>query len=196
MRPRIRFGRHREAHSQYRLWDQEGKIYDDCNQHICSGYPSPGCPAVPHLQRGAVGPNAKTPIPTCPSSRGFPISSAGLFGRNFCSAIWLLVFLFPMPARAQEVAVTAEADPNPVGVDDQLSLTITINSPGGGAERPQIPKIDGLKLFQTSFSGLMGNPPLPRVSPTRFCLKKRGALRSHLFLSRSVGRAITPRNSL
>ncbi|PYV43613.1 MAG: hypothetical protein DMG06_09910 [Acidobacteria bacterium] len=146
MRPRIRFGRHREAHSQYRLWDQEGKIYDDCNQHICSGYPSPGCPTVPHLQRGAVGPNAKTPIPTCPSSRGFPISSAGLFGRNFCSAIWLLVFLFPMPARAQEVAVTAEADPNPVGVDDQLSLTITINSPGGGAERPQIPKIDGLKL--------------------------------------------------
>ena len=46
--------------------------------------------------------------------------------------------------RAQEASVTAELSPNPVGVDEQVSLTITVV--GGGAERPQIPKINGLKL--------------------------------------------------
>jgi hypothetical protein len=45
---------------------------------------------------------------------------------------------------AQEPGVTAEVSPNPVGVDEQVSLTITVV--GGGAERPQIPKINGLKL--------------------------------------------------
>ena len=45
---------------------------------------------------------------------------------------------------AQEASVTAEVSPNPVGVDEQVSLTITVV--GGGAERPQIPKISGLKL--------------------------------------------------
>jgi BatD DUF11 like domain len=45
---------------------------------------------------------------------------------------------------AQEPGVTAEVSPNPVGVDEQVSLTIT--AVGGGAERPQIPKINGLKL--------------------------------------------------
>jgi len=45
---------------------------------------------------------------------------------------------------AQEVSVTAEVAPNPVGLDEQVSLTITVV--GGGAERPQIPKINGLKL--------------------------------------------------
>ena len=45
---------------------------------------------------------------------------------------------------AQEASVTAEVSPNPVGVDEQVSLTITVV--GGGAERPQIPKITGLKL--------------------------------------------------
>ena len=46
--------------------------------------------------------------------------------------------------RAQEASVTAELSPNPVGLDEQVSLTITVV--GGGAERPQIPKINGLKL--------------------------------------------------
>ena len=45
---------------------------------------------------------------------------------------------------AQEAGATAEVSPNPVGVDEQVSLTITVV--GGGAERPQIPKIAGLKL--------------------------------------------------
>ena len=45
---------------------------------------------------------------------------------------------------AQEASVTAEVSPNPVGVDEQVSLTITVV--GGGGERPQIPKINGLKL--------------------------------------------------
>ena len=49
-----------------------------------------------------------------------------------------------MPYCAQEASVTAELSPNPVGVDEQVSLTITVV--GGGAERPQIPKINGLKL--------------------------------------------------
>lgn len=45
---------------------------------------------------------------------------------------------------AQEVKVTAEVSSNPVGVDEQLSLTVTVT--GGGAERPQLPRIAGLKL--------------------------------------------------
>ncbi|MFN8009665.1 MAG: BatD family protein, partial [Terriglobia bacterium] len=46
---------------------------------------------------------------------------------------------------AQEVRVTAEAEPNPVGVDEQLTLMITVTGPGS-ATAPQIPKVDGLKL--------------------------------------------------
>src|SRR5262245_58821300 len=45
---------------------------------------------------------------------------------------------------AQEVSVTAEVSPNPVGVDEQLSIVVTVT--GGGAERPQMPKINGLRL--------------------------------------------------
>jgi BatD DUF11 like domain len=60
--------------------------------------------------------------------------------------ITCLVLLFAHSGSAQGITVTAEVDPNPIGLDDQLSLTVTIGSPGGGAERPQIPKLNGLKL--------------------------------------------------
>ena len=49
-------------------------------------------------------------------------------------------------ALAQEVSVTAEIDPNPVGLSDQLSLTIKVTGPAGSAENPQIPGIEGLRL--------------------------------------------------
>src|SRR5262245_30880988 len=45
---------------------------------------------------------------------------------------------------SQEVSVTAELSPNPVGVNEQVSLAVTVV--GGGAERPQLPRISGLKL--------------------------------------------------
>ena len=48
--------------------------------------------------------------------------------------------------RAQEAAVSAQAEPNPVGIDEQLSLIISVTGQGG-ASHPQIPKIDGLKLM-------------------------------------------------
>ncbi len=57
---------------------------------------------------------------------------------------WLVGLSGSFDLLAQEVSVTAEVSPNPVGVDEQVSLTITVV--GGGAERPQIPKIKGLKL--------------------------------------------------
>jgi hypothetical protein len=55
-----------------------------------------------------------------------------------------MVLVCPSGLLAQETSVGAEVSPNPVGVDEQVSLTITVV--GGGAERPQIPKINGLKL--------------------------------------------------
>jgi hypothetical protein len=46
---------------------------------------------------------------------------------------------------AQDVSVSAQVEPNPLGIDEQLSMIITVTGPGG-ASQPQIPKIDGLKL--------------------------------------------------
>jgi hypothetical protein len=63
--------------------------------------------------------------------------------------IWVGLFLLfhgTLTLLAQEVSVTAEIEPNPVGLDDQLTLIVKINSPAGGAETPQIPRIEGLKL--------------------------------------------------
>ena len=57
---------------------------------------------------------------------------------------WVLGLASSLALLAQEASVTAVVSPNPVGVDEQVSLTITVV--GGGAERPQIPKINGLKL--------------------------------------------------
>ncbi len=57
---------------------------------------------------------------------------------------WLLLML--VSSYAQGVSVTADVDPNPVGLNDQLSLTVTVNSSGGNSERPHLPKIEGLKL--------------------------------------------------
>src|SRR5262245_25247707 len=45
---------------------------------------------------------------------------------------------------SQEVRVAAELSPNPVGVNEEVSLAVTVV--GGGAERPQLPRINGLKL--------------------------------------------------
>ena len=68
--------------------------------------------------------------------------------RNAVTSVRALLRLWTgwvrLPYCAQEASVTAELSPNPVGVDEQVSLTITVV--GGGAERPQIPKINGLKL--------------------------------------------------
>ena len=49
-------------------------------------------------------------------------------------------------ALAQEVSVTAEIDPNPVGLSDQLTLTLKVSGPAGSTENPQIPGIEGLRL--------------------------------------------------
>ncbi|HET6962330.1 MAG TPA: hypothetical protein VFJ27_07530, partial [Terriglobia bacterium] len=57
---------------------------------------------------------------------------------------WVIGLWGAIDCFAQEASVTAEVSPNPVGVDEQVSLTITVV--GGGAERPQVPKITGLRL--------------------------------------------------
>ncbi len=57
---------------------------------------------------------------------------------------WVFGWVGSFALLAQEASVTAELSPNPVGLDEQVSLTITVV--GGGAERPQIPRINGLKL--------------------------------------------------
>jgi BatD DUF11 like domain len=58
----------------------------------------------------------------------------------------LLLFLTTSTASGQEASVTAELSPNPAGVDEQVSLTITVTGSGGGTERPQLPPIPGLRL--------------------------------------------------
>src|SRR5215813_5347570 len=56
------------------------------------------------------------------------------------------LLLFAGSSFAQGVTVTAEVDPNPAGLDDQVSLIVTVNSSGGNSERPQLSRIEGLKL--------------------------------------------------
>ncbi|MCI0624659.1 MAG: BatD family protein [Acidobacteria bacterium] len=57
----------------------------------------------------------------------------------------LALSFLPLLVLAQEASVTAELSPNPVGVDEQVSLVITVSG-SGSAQPPQIPKISGLKL--------------------------------------------------
>jgi len=64
--------------------------------------------------------------------------------RRMLVLCWVIGLAGSFGVVAQEVGVTAEVSPNPVGVDEQVSLTVTVV--GGGAERPQLPKINGLKL--------------------------------------------------
>ena len=47
---------------------------------------------------------------------------------------------------AQDVSVSALVEPNPIGMDEQLSLIITVTG-SSGANQPQIPKIDGVKMM-------------------------------------------------
>ena len=64
----------------------------------------------------------------------------------FC--LWSLAFfsIWTPVALAQDVSVTAELSPNPAGVDEEVTLTISVSGADGGSERPQLPKISGLKL--------------------------------------------------
>jgi hypothetical protein len=73
-----------------------------------------------------------------------PPLAGKIFGGVVVTLGWLL--LFAISSFAQGVTVTAEIDPNPAGLDDQVSLIVTVNSSGGNSERPQLPKIEGLKL--------------------------------------------------
>jgi hypothetical protein len=61
----------------------------------------------------------------------------------------MLAFIGIGPAGliAQSVSVSAEIDPNPAAVGDQVSLTIQVASADGTVEQPQLPKIQGLKLL-------------------------------------------------
>jgi hypothetical protein len=62
--------------------------------------------------------------------------------------VWALILLIAVAPEslAQEVSVVAQVSPNPVGLDEQVSLTITVHGSGGGTEQPQLPKLVGLKL--------------------------------------------------
>jgi hypothetical protein len=80
---------------------------------------------------------------TSPHLRCSPPLMAGIFGGVVATLGWLLLFV--VPSFAQGVTVTAEVDPNPASLDEQVSLIVTINSSGGNSERPQLPKIEGLK---------------------------------------------------
>jgi BatD DUF11 like domain len=71
------------------------------------------------------------------------VKAEGMLKRVFV-VCWVALLAASFVALGQEAGVTAEVSPNPAGVDDQVSLTITVV--GGGVERPQIPRINGLKL--------------------------------------------------
>ena len=63
-----------------------------------------------------------------------------------CFLALLIGFLLATNVFSQDVTVSAEAEPNPLGIDEQLSLIITVTG-SGESGRPQIPKIEGLKLM-------------------------------------------------
>ncbi|HVN81388.1 MAG TPA: BatD family protein [Terriglobia bacterium] len=97
--------------------------------------------------------------------------------------ILLFVFLFIGGfVLAEEVSVTAEVDPNPVGLNDQLTLTLRVNGPAGGAEAPQMPKIEGLKLeagpsVARSFQWINGQATSSQSFVYVFEPQKEGTLR-------------------
>lgn len=47
---------------------------------------------------------------------------------------------------AQDASVSAQVEPNPIGIDEQLTLVITVTGPGS-VSPPQLPKMDGVKLM-------------------------------------------------
>jgi BatD DUF11 like domain len=99
----------------------------------------------PLRRKGLTGPgDAFSPSPI---TSGVPPSCAcSLRSVAFC--LWALAFfsIWTPVSLAQDVSVTAEVSPNPAGVDDEVTLTISVSGAGGGGERPQFPKISGLKL--------------------------------------------------
>ncbi len=101
------------------------------------------------------------------------------------SRIWVVVlmcFFGASFALAQEVSVTAEVDPNPVGLNDQLTVTVKVNGPAGGAETPQLPVIEGLRLeagpaIARSFQWINGQASSTQSFSYVFEPQKEGTLR-------------------
>ena len=109
---------------------------------------------------------------------------ARLVGSARCRT-WAVVFICFFRGSfvlGQEVTVTAEADPNPVGLNEQLTLTIKISGPAGGAETPQLPVIEGLKLeagpsIARSFQWINGQASSSQNFSYVFEPQKEGTLR-------------------
>ncbi len=66
---------------------------------------------------------------------------------QFFGAEILFWLVLPALAVAQEASVTADLEPNPAGVEDQVTLTIGVTGASGSVERPQLPHLAGLKLL-------------------------------------------------
>ncbi|MEW5978191.1 MAG: BatD family protein [Acidobacteriota bacterium] len=100
--------------------------------------------------------------------------------RGWGVVIWLL--LWTAQAYAQEVTITAEVEPNPVGLDDQVRLTVTVQGTGGGAERPVLPPISGLKLVggpsvSNQFQWINGQSSSSQSFTYLFLPEKEGTVR-------------------
>jgi BatD DUF11 like domain len=109
---------------------------------------------------------------------------ANALGEVTCGVAFILgwLSLLIVSSYAQAVTVTAEVDPNPVGLDDQVSLTVSINGSGGNSERPQLPKIEGLKLvggpsFSNQFQWINGQSSSSQSFTYRFLPEKEGTVR-------------------
>lgn len=67
----------------------------------------------------------------------------------------LAVLLFAAAASAQDVQVEASLDADRVGIQDALTLTVTVSGAATGVSEPELPRLDGLKVAGTSTSTSM-----------------------------------------
>jgi hypothetical protein len=99
------------------------------------------------------------------------------------AALWMLWLGMSLGnVSAQDVTVSAEVDPNPAAVDDQVSLVLTVSGNAGSVERPQIPQITGLKLMggpstSSQFQWINGQSSASRSFTYIFLPAQEGTLR-------------------
>jgi hypothetical protein len=112
------------------------------------------------------------------------------------SFFWLLTGF--LTVFAQEPRVIAEVDPNPVGVEDQVTLSISVSGGSGSVERPQLPPMAGLKLISgpntsSQFQWVNGQSSSTQVFSYIFFPEKEGTLKIPAISVRVGGKVYTTR---
>ena len=86
------------------------------------------------------------------TKEGLPGCACSLRSVTFC--LWALAFfsIWTPVALAQDVSVTAELSPNPAGVDDEVTLTISVSGAGGGVGTSAISEDQRIETRGRTFS--------------------------------------------